>query len=59
MATIKPAFKEDGVIHAGNASSDLRLAPPALLFHVAEKAKSVGPQALARVHTVALAGADP
>jgi acetyl-CoA acyltransferase len=58
MATIKPAFKEDGVIHAGNASQ-ISDGSAALLFMSAEKAKSLGLKPLAKVHTVALAGADP
>jgi acetyl-CoA acyltransferase len=58
MAGIKPAFKEDGVIHAGN-SSQISDGSAALLFMSAEKAKSLGLKPLAKVHTVALAGADP
>jgi acetyl-CoA acyltransferase len=58
MATIKPAFKEDGVIHAGNASQ-ISDGSAALLFMSAEKAKSLGLKPLARVHTATLAGADP
>ena len=44
MAKIKPAFKEDGVIHAGN-SSQISDGSAALLFMSAEKAKYAGPQA--------------
>lgn len=58
MAGIKPAFKEDGVIHAGNASQ-ISDGSAALLFMSAEKAKSLGLKPLARVHTATLAGADP
>ena len=58
MATLKPAFKEDGVIHAGN-SSQISDGSAALLFMSAEKAKSLGLKPLARVHTATLAGADP
>jgi acetyl-CoA acyltransferase len=58
MATIKPAFKEDGVIHAGNASQ-ISDGSAALLFMSAEKAKSLGLKPLAKVHTAVLAGADP
>src|ERR1700712_1264726 len=58
MATIKPAFKEDGVIHAGNASQ-ISDGSAALLFMSAEKAKSMGLKPLAKVHSVALAGAEP
>ena len=58
MAKIKPAFKEDGVIHAGN-SSQISDGSAALLFMSAEKAKSLGLKPLAKVHTAVLAGADP
>jgi acetyl-CoA acyltransferase len=58
MAKIKPAFKEDGVIHAGN-SSQISDGSGALLFMSAEKAKSLGLKPLAKVHTAVLAGADP
>ena len=55
---LKPAFKEDGVIHAGN-SSQISDGSAALLFMSAEKAKSLGLKPIARVHTATLAGADP
>lgn len=58
MAALKPAFKEDGVIHAGNASQ-ISDGSAALLFMTAEKAKSLGLKPIARVHTATLAGADP
>jgi acetyl-CoA acyltransferase len=58
IGKIKPAFKEDGVIHAGN-SSQISDGSAALLFMSAEKAKSLGLKPLARVHTATLAGADP
>ena len=58
MAQLKPAFKEDGVIHAGN-SSQISDGSAALLFMSAEKAKSLGLKPIAKVHTVALAGSDP
>lgn len=58
MAQLKPAFKEDGVIHAGN-SSQISDGSAALLFMSAEKARELGCTPLARVHTATLAGADP
>jgi len=58
MAKIKPAFKEDGVIHAGN-SSQISDGSGALLIMSAEKAKDLGLKPLAKVHTAVLAGADP
>ncbi|GAC1644602.1 MAG: thiolase family protein [Mycobacterium sp.] len=58
MGELKPAFKEDGVIHAGN-SSQISDGSAALLFMSAEKAKALGLKPIARVHTATLAGADP
>ncbi|MGH3968375.1 MAG: thiolase family protein, partial [Mycobacterium sp.] len=58
MAQLKPAFKEDGVIHAGN-SSQISDGSAALLFMSAEKAKSLGLKPIAKVHTATLAGANP
>ncbi|BBX01051.1 acetyl-CoA acetyltransferase [Mycolicibacterium moriokaense] len=58
MGELKPAFKEDGVIHAGN-SSQISDGSAALLFMSAEKAKSLGLKPIAKVHTAVLAGADP
>jgi acetyl-CoA acyltransferase len=58
MASLKPAFKEDGVIHAGN-SSQISDGSAALLFMSAEKAKSLGLKPIAKVHSATLAGANP
>ncbi|TFV55562.1 acetyl-CoA C-acyltransferase [Mycobacterium sp. PS03-16] len=58
MGQLKPAFKEDGVIHAGN-SSQISDGSAALLFMSAEKAKELGLKPIAKVHTAVLAGADP
>src|SRR5436853_2220253 len=58
MAQLKPAFKEGGVIHAGN-SSQISDGSAALLFMSAEKAKALGRKPIAKVHTATLAGADP
>jgi len=58
IGKIKPAFKEDGVIHAGN-SSQISDGSAAILFMSAEKAKSLGLKPLAKVHTAVLAAADP
>jgi acetyl-CoA acyltransferase len=58
MAQIKAAFKEDGVIHAGNASK-ISDGAAALLIMSAEKATSLGLKPLAKIHTAVLAGADP
>ena len=48
MASLKPAFKEDGVIHAGN-SSQISDGSAAILFMSAEKAKSLGLKPIAKV----------
>jgi acetyl-CoA acyltransferase len=58
MAQLKPAFKEGGVIHAGN-SSQISDGCAALLLTTDEKAKSLGLTPIAKVHTAVLAGADP
>ena len=58
MATLKPAFKDNGVIHAGNASQ-ISDGAAALLLMTAEKAKSLSLKRLARVHTATVAAADP
>jgi len=58
MATLKPAFKEDGVITAGN-SSQISDGSAALLMMTSEKAKALGMEPIARVHSAALAADDP
>ncbi|MFN0153710.1 MAG: thiolase family protein [Gaiella sp.] len=58
LAGLKPAFREDGVLHAGN-SSQISDGAAALLLATPEKAAALGLQPLGRVHSVALAGADP
>ncbi len=58
MGQLKPAFKDDGVIHAGN-SSQISDGSAALLFMSADKAQELGLKPLAKVHTAVLAGADP
>ncbi|MDI3314095.1 MAG: thiolase family protein [Mycobacterium sp.] len=58
MAGLKPAFKADGVIHAGN-SSQISDGAAALLLMSADKAKWLGLKPIAKVHTATLAGADP
>jgi acetyl-CoA acyltransferase len=58
MSQLKPAFKEDGLIHAGN-SSQLSDGAAALLFMSAEKAKSLGLKPIAKVHTATLAAVNP
>jgi acetyl-CoA acyltransferase len=57
MAKLKPAFKPDGTIHAGN-SSQISDGSAALLMMTSDKARELGLTPLARVHTAVLA-ADP
>lgn len=58
LAGLKPVFKEDGTVHAGN-SSQISDGAAALLLMTSEKAAALGLTPLARFHTGALAGADP
>jgi acetyl-CoA acyltransferase len=58
LATLKPAFKEDGVITAAN-SSQITDGAAAVLVMSEEKAKALGLTPRARFHTFALAGVDP
>jgi acetyl-CoA acyltransferase len=58
LASLKPAFKPDGVITAGN-SSQITDGAAALLIMSEEKAAELGLKPRARFHTFALAGVDP
>jgi acetyl-CoA acyltransferase len=58
LAKLKPAFVEDGRIHAGN-SSQISDGAAALLMTTSENAQALGLTPLARVHTAVLAGDDP
>ncbi len=58
MARLKPAFKPDGVIHAGN-SSQISDGAAALLMTTSETAARLGLTPRARVHTAVLAADDP
>jgi acetyl-CoA acyltransferase len=58
LGGLKPAFKADGVITAGN-SSQISDGSGALLITTSEKARELGLKPLARLHTFALAGDDP
>jgi len=58
LAKLKPAFKEDGKITAGN-SSQISDGASAVLLMSAEKAKELGLTPRARFHSFSLAGADP
>ena len=58
LATLKPAFGEDGVVTAGN-SSQISDGAAALLVTTSERAAELGLRPLVRVHTSVLAGDDP
>jgi acetyl-CoA acyltransferase len=58
LANLKPAFKPDGKVTAGN-SSQITDGASALLIMSEEKANALGYTPRARFHTFALAGVDP
>jgi acetyl-CoA C-acetyltransferase len=58
LAKLKPAFKKDGSVTAGNASS-LNDGAAAVLLMSANKAKALGLPVLARIAGYANAGVDP
>jgi acetyl-CoA acyltransferase len=58
MATLKPAFRPDGVITAGN-SSQISDGAAAVLITTSEKAAELGLTPLVRVHTAVVAADDP
>ena len=58
LAGLKTPFKEDGVIHAGNASQ-ISDGASAVLVMSEEAAAKYGCTPIARVHTATLAGDDP
>jgi len=58
LSRLKPSFRDDGVIHAGN-SSQISDGAAALLVTTPERAASLGLAPIVRYHTGAVAGADP
>jgi acetyl-CoA acyltransferase len=58
LAGLKPAFRPDGVITAGN-SSQISDGAAGLLITTSEVARQLGLAPLARVHTAVVAGVDP
>lgn len=58
LAKQKPAFKKDGTVTAGNASS-LNDGGASLVLSSSEKAKELGLKPLARIISTASAGVDP
>jgi len=58
LGTLKTVFKEDGVIHAGNASQ-ISDGAAALLLMSKERAESLGLKPRFRIHTRVVVGSDP
>jgi acetyl-CoA acyltransferase len=58
LARLKPSFREDGVIHAGNASQ-ISDGAAALLVTTPEKARELGLAPIARYVAGVVTGADP
>jgi acetyl-CoA acyltransferase len=58
LAQLKPSFKADGVIHAGNASQ-ISDGAAALLVTTPERARSLGLTPIVRYLSGAVVGADP
>ena len=58
MAKLRPAFKKDGTIHAGN-SSPLNAGASALVLMDRESAESRGVTPLARIVSIGFAGVEP
>ena len=58
LAGLKPAFQDDGVIHAGS-SSQISDGAAALLVTTAERARELGLTPLVRYRAGAVTGADP
>jgi acetyl-CoA acyltransferase len=58
LAQLKPSFKEDGVIHAGNASQ-ISDGAAALLVTTPERAASLGLTPIVHYRSGAVVGADP
>jgi len=58
LSGLKPAFKKDGTVTAGNASG-INDGAAALVVMAAEKAKALGIRPLARIRAYASGGVDP
>jgi acetyl-CoA acyltransferase len=58
LSKLKPSFREDGVIHAGNASQ-ISDGASAVLIMSETRAQELGMTPIARYHTGAVAGSDP
>ena len=58
LAALKPAFKKDGTVTAGNASG-INDGAAALIITTASKAKAIGARPLARILAYVSTGVDP
>jgi acetyl-CoA acyltransferase len=58
LAKLKPSFREDGVIHAGN-SSQISDGASAVLITTPERAAELGLTPIVRYHSGAVSGANP
>jgi acetyl-CoA acyltransferase len=58
LARLKPSFRPDGVIHAGNASQ-ISDGAAALLVTTPQRARALGLQAIVRYHAGAVVGDNP
>ena len=58
LARLKPSFRPEGAIHAGN-SSQISDGAAALLITTPERARELGLTPIARYHSGTVAGADP
>jgi len=58
LATLKPSFKPDGILHAGN-SSQITDGAAAVLLMSAEKARELGVKPRARIVKQLVVGSDP
>lgn len=58
LASLKPVFKKDGTVTAGNASG-INDAAAAILLMSAEKAKELGIEAIAKIKAFTAEGIDP
>ena len=58
LATLKPAFRKDGTVTAGNSSS-INDGAAAIVLMLLERAKALGLHPRARIVTTAVAGVDP
>jgi acetyl-CoA acyltransferase len=58
LAKLRPAFKKDGVITAGN-SSPLNAAGTGMILMAKDKAKAKGIKPLATIRSIGFAGVDP